>query len=421
MQLTDPNPRYFDMPQTEFNQKLGEIVDNIKQQESILDNKSAYEKIQQFKLKEKFYSKESGKPKDYLTYQDNYTHNHLAIFENQLISPPETYLVNHGFEEWYIINNYRIARHKYDPNNWKMVDIDNYMKGNPFFINWDNEFDKEFEKTVKNLNENVNPYDQINLTSYEKTFDDIKTIDDDKQLPITPENLNLIINSFNKKLFQLYSSHYDMIKLAYLNNKIIENELTSLIDILNIDYAKYESIFKDLKINFAPTLKKLYSGNFNSESLKILLGPYDEAFREIIKKSDDEVKHLVIDRKVPVGERLIKLKEMLEAISKKSMKNPIEDKISKEVVSEKSQKNEEAKLEKLEETKDKSQKKGKKEKEKEKVQEKEKDMTLLKTTWPRLEKSVFNEIRKDFTEEQFDKEFNELFINPLENETVKLY
>ena len=57
------------MPQTEFNQKLGEIVDNIKQQESILDNKSAYEKIQQFKLKEKFYSKESGKPKDYLTYQ----------------------------------------------------------------------------------------------------------------------------------------------------------------------------------------------------------------------------------------------------------------------------------------------------------------------------------------------------------------
>ena len=57
MQITNPTPKYFDMPEEEFNSKLGEFVNKIKQRDTILDNKMAYEDILHLKSKEKIYDK----------------------------------------------------------------------------------------------------------------------------------------------------------------------------------------------------------------------------------------------------------------------------------------------------------------------------------------------------------------------------
>ena len=101
MQITNPTPKYYDMPKTEFDDNLGEFVKKIKKTSSILDNEEASNNLIELKSKEKIYNEKDGKPKEYLKYNEKYTYNHLAVFENQLISPPDTFLANHGFEEWY--------------------------------------------------------------------------------------------------------------------------------------------------------------------------------------------------------------------------------------------------------------------------------------------------------------------------------
>jgi hypothetical protein len=64
---------------------------------------------------------------DIIQYPDKgYKYTHLAVFENELISPPPAYLASQNFEEW-------LARHYIDPNGWKLVDIDGFMGGNSFF------------------------------------------------------------------------------------------------------------------------------------------------------------------------------------------------------------------------------------------------------------------------------------------------
>lgn len=60
------------------------------------------------------------------SYGENYTGNHIAIFECELKAPPQMSFIDHTYNEY--INAYRV-----NFRNWKIVDIDNYMDGNHFF------------------------------------------------------------------------------------------------------------------------------------------------------------------------------------------------------------------------------------------------------------------------------------------------
>lgn len=62
-----------------------------------------------------------------VTDSDNYSYNHLAIFETQLI-PPEK------FESGYRLENYQQWLNKFNTGTWKLVDIDNWMDGNQMII-----------------------------------------------------------------------------------------------------------------------------------------------------------------------------------------------------------------------------------------------------------------------------------------------
>lgn len=61
-------------------------------------------------------------------YGDNYSGNHIAIFECELTAPPVLSFIDHTYEEY--INGYRM-----NFKNWKIVDIDNFMEGNHYFSN----------------------------------------------------------------------------------------------------------------------------------------------------------------------------------------------------------------------------------------------------------------------------------------------
>jgi hypothetical protein len=76
-------------------------------------------------------------------YEPNYTGNHIAIFECPLKSPPSLSLIDHNYSDY-------INLHRLNFKNWKLVDIDHYMKGNTFFsqILSQTDFQKEFEKRM---------------------------------------------------------------------------------------------------------------------------------------------------------------------------------------------------------------------------------------------------------------------------------
>jgi len=59
-------------------------------------------------------------------YGNEYSGNHIAIFECELKAPPQMAFVDHTYAQY--IDNYRI-----NFKNWKIVDIDNWMDGNHYF------------------------------------------------------------------------------------------------------------------------------------------------------------------------------------------------------------------------------------------------------------------------------------------------
>lgn len=76
-------------------------------------------------------------------YQSSYRNNHIVIFENQLKEPPIISLTDPNIDRW-------LRHHKIDHNKWRISDIDNYMKGNPFFYKiTDQEEFKKFVDRVK--------------------------------------------------------------------------------------------------------------------------------------------------------------------------------------------------------------------------------------------------------------------------------
>lgn len=58
--------------------------------------------------------------------KSDYTGNHIAVFECALKTPPALSLIDHSHKEY-------VMAHRLNFKNWKLVDLDNFMKGNPYF------------------------------------------------------------------------------------------------------------------------------------------------------------------------------------------------------------------------------------------------------------------------------------------------
>jgi hypothetical protein len=59
-------------------------------------------------------------------YSSDYTGHHIAIFEATLRSPPVFAMIDNTYEQF-------VNQHRLNFKNWRLVDFDNYMKGNPFY------------------------------------------------------------------------------------------------------------------------------------------------------------------------------------------------------------------------------------------------------------------------------------------------
>ena len=95
-------------------------------------------------------------------YHYDYTGNHIVIFENQLKHPPSLQLIDDNPTEY--LNQYKI-----NFRNWRIVDIDHFMKGNSYFSK-----KLEPEDFIKKLQRNVGS---------EKTIEvEIKTDEQYKQI-----------------------------------------------------------------------------------------------------------------------------------------------------------------------------------------------------------------------------------------------
>jgi len=58
--------------------------------------------------------------------KSEYSGNHIAVFECTLKTPPAMSLIDNSQKEY-------IMAHRLNFANWRIVDLDNYMKGNPYF------------------------------------------------------------------------------------------------------------------------------------------------------------------------------------------------------------------------------------------------------------------------------------------------
>jgi hypothetical protein len=76
-------------------------------------------------------------------YDEAYTGNHVAIFECQLKTPSSMELIDNGLLDYLKIQKLSMA-------NWRLVDVDHFMRGNSFFKSLINEVDwhKDVESKV---------------------------------------------------------------------------------------------------------------------------------------------------------------------------------------------------------------------------------------------------------------------------------
>ena len=58
-----------------------------------------------------------------------YSGNHIATFECPLKVPPAMALIDHSFKEY-------ITAHRINFKHWRLVDLDNFMNGNPHFMHF---------------------------------------------------------------------------------------------------------------------------------------------------------------------------------------------------------------------------------------------------------------------------------------------
>lgn len=63
---------------------------------------------------------------DSLGYEASYTGNHIAIFECMLRTPPSLGMLDNTYEQF-------VNEHRLNFKNWRLVDLDNFMQGNPYY------------------------------------------------------------------------------------------------------------------------------------------------------------------------------------------------------------------------------------------------------------------------------------------------
>jgi len=91
--------------------------------------------------------------------ESNYTGNHVAVFECELKAPPQLAMIDHSLSEY-------MLAHRINFRNWKLVDFDNYMSGNPYFAK-----SQTIEEFTKNVDKLTGPLDEIEMKSNPKQQD----------------------------------------------------------------------------------------------------------------------------------------------------------------------------------------------------------------------------------------------------------
>ncbi len=96
-------------------------------------------------------------------FSSDYTGNHIAVFECKLKVPPQLTLIDHTEREY-------ILAHRLNFANWKIVDLDNFMKGNPYFQNFitENDWNKESERLIGPTDRLMVPIDTVQQLEKER-------------------------------------------------------------------------------------------------------------------------------------------------------------------------------------------------------------------------------------------------------------
>jgi hypothetical protein len=79
-------------------------------------------------------------------FAQNYTGNHVAVFECELKAPAQLAMIDHNLQEY-------MLAHRINFRNWRIVDFDNYMQGNSYFAK--QQTIKEFTANVEKLTSKV--------------------------------------------------------------------------------------------------------------------------------------------------------------------------------------------------------------------------------------------------------------------------
>jgi len=94
-------------------------------------------------------------------YDNEYTGNHIAIFEATLRNPPAFAMVDHTYEEY-------VNHHRLNFKNFRLVDFDNYMKGNAHY--------SEFVTSDTWIKRNKETWDDSKLDTHINGEDGIKVL-----------------------------------------------------------------------------------------------------------------------------------------------------------------------------------------------------------------------------------------------------
>jgi hypothetical protein len=165
-----------------------------------------------------------------LDYPTNYTYSHLAVFENELISPHPSFIMEHDFEQW-------LTRHEIDDSNWKLVDADNFMKGNSFF--------RDYSSFQEALEDDIVSKDRL-MKFIEQNMPDFK-IKENK-----PAEGKEKVDSKDKKKQQAVAKKDDGkdIVASYRVKRIKEyspSEVEKLDNVVNVEFEKV--LTKEVKID----------------------------------------------------------------------------------------------------------------------------------------------------------------------------
>lgn len=82
--------------------------------------------------------------------RDDYTGNHLAMFECELSVPPMLSLVDHTYRDY-------LLKHRINFKNWRIADLDNYMNGNPYFSDFltESDWQENVDEKIGNAKEEI--------------------------------------------------------------------------------------------------------------------------------------------------------------------------------------------------------------------------------------------------------------------------